>query len=689
MNKLLKQIIISIIILLMIACESSNNKENSDSQNVSPDAYHNGNLINYDFLNHKMLHTKAINVNNTKLSLKSNDAGTDGIEDIFNIGALAYSSLSPLITVGSYINKVTKINALNQTLNSMMSSIQNLQNSVSMLESEINLSNLNFMIYIAAEAQSAEAVAYNNFNNAIGVITNPSTGIYYSFLEATGITNFSIPVNYQSLINNIGAINIKLSGQSDSFVNNINNISASQLPAMANIPVYQFIESINASYVEELYQKMQNYLYTASLPQFPTQGANIAPMLESYNNQIMYIYQIAAQNLQVAYTIDAAINQINYWQMQSSNPSGTPVNQLETNNNVYYHYTGLSIPSEVIAYNQAQQQLAYLYAARYNILYKTTLKYIISDLPFSNFTYPSLKTGNMEIDQFTANDSYQPNIALTTHTSQMHDSATSNQYFPTINTTGGAITSEGFIFYIYSGLNQFTQCQNAILQNTPLSTTNCPSIFSSYAIANTPGYYDGQSLQVYFMPSTTNQPVMSALTNLNNRCNVSDMTNSWNVGFAYVGFNNTAGFSCATDANNVMANPNQTFQPNWTYDVSSADPHATFTWQQRGVNFLWIQGQSGNPTLSGGNMSVDTAKYYTPWGFPFGINMNNYTSALVFNINNNNGRSFPFSCMSSDPLCFTYSGSSGGGICLGGQYLTMYQNGETKNIGYIQVNGSC
>lgn len=609
------------------------------------------------------------------------------VNDILNIGALAFPELAPLSAVTGWITAGVSSAQINNEINTLFTDVAELQTEVTTLQTELNFLDTDFMKFVQAQTETDEHAAYVNFVDSLNEITSTSTGVFYLFEASAGIDS-SGPVDYSTLVANIPAINEKLTGLSAPFVTSINNLSGSQLPIVTpTTDVYKSVEAFSNSTVELLYVQMQDFLYV-NFPQFPNATSDIVPSLNEYNQQIVYVFQTAAAALQAAYSVDASINQINYYQGTLS-PGPTPALEMETNPAIYYTSGGAA--SDVTTYSSVQQELALVYAARYNSLLELATSYIISDAPFNTFTYPSMATGNADLDKFYANQTYQNYFGNTVPSSKMGSTSTTGQNFPVINVTN----SDGYVFYIFTGLNNFTSCQNAFVNGVALDADNCSSVYGSYPVASEPGTYDGQNLQVWLISPTTDEPYQTEATNLWDRCDSGSMSNStWEVTSAFVEYNNTSGFSCPA-SQSVTQGSSPAFSPSWTYSASGEDPHNTFTWETRSTGFQWVTGNTSS--LSGGEIQVETARVTEGTQISLGLDSNNvYYGALAFDISftdqgDEEVVTFTFYCPTYDPICTPYAGTSaqGPGICFGGRYVTVYQNGEENNIGYIQDNGPC
>jgi hypothetical protein len=527
------------------------------------------------------------------------------------------------------------------------------------------------MKYVQAEARSAENEAYVNFVKSMDTITSTSTGVFDLFQSAAEIEPGKT-VSYPHLVKQISEINSELEGRSVPFVQSINQISSSQLAIETpGTNIYKHVAPLVDSTVELLFKQMQNFLYV-NFPVFPNATSDIVPSITEYNQQITYVFQISAAALQAAYVIDASINQINYHKGELD-PGAAPATKMETNPGLYYD-PGTDKKSVVATYSAVQQQLALVYAARYDQLLQLATSYIISDAPFSDYTYPSIDvTGNLDLDKFYSGQSYKDYFINTVPSSDMKSSLTTGQNFPIIDVTN----SDGYIFYMFDGLNEFADCQDAFVNNKALTPNNCQSIYASYPTASEPGSYDGQNLSVWFMSPSTNKPIDAEYTNLAARCDEGSMPNStWSLTSAFVNYNSTAGFSCPPN-NSVTQQSSAAYSPNWTYDPASFDPDNTFTWQNRNTVYLWVSGDTSS--LSGGNITVETAQVSNGTQISLGLNSNNdYQGGLAFDVNwtdegDSEIVSFPFYCPTYDPICTSYDGggsSQGPGICFGGRYLT-------------------
>ena len=609
-----------------------------------------------------------------------------GVNDIVNIGAMVCPALAPAAVLTGLIYNTVSSAQLNNQLNEIFNDINQLQAQVQTLQNELNFLNTDFMKFVIAQTGTDEYAAWTAYSNYINNLVSPSTGTYYVFQSAAGI-NPNVPVNYSQLVANIPQINARLQGQSQSFVTSVNNISATELPVeVGGDQIYKSVASLSDSAIENLFVEMRDYLYV-NLPEFPSQstGGNITTLIEQYNSQIFYVFQTTTSALQAAYTVSAAINQINYYQGTLTPGATPPAFELETNPNLYYSYSSeLSAEENQAAYTNAQKQLALVFAARFNALFNLSVKYLISDKPFSDFQYPSMATGNPSIDKYFSNDSYQSIYNATIPSSKMASTSTNGQSFPAITTN-----SEGYIFYMESGLNQFTSCQNAFIQGQPLSSSNCPSLYGSYYAATQPGDYDGQNLQVWVMNPSGPQPMRTELTNLATRCSQGAMTNQiWQVGTVFDASGKNAGFSCPSGS--LIPVSTASYSPNWNYSADSKDSHNYFYWD---ASNLTITNATGNElSYSNGSFTIETARVSN--GTQFFIYLttsnNSYQGAVIMEMYFTTSYSddeftatFPIYCPTEDPLCAPYQS----GICLGGRYITFVKvNSNTANI---VDNGAC
>lgn len=630
------------------------------------------------------------------------------LDDVASIGKGAYEALGPLPTIISFIGGQRSAHKQKQQFNELFADINQIESQLNVLQDEVNFLGSTFYQYIEQQQQSAADLAYHAYKQDISYISSPSNGALYTFEAGTGVTNWSESVNFSSILNRISDINDELVHSDANFVTAVNQISSSTVPASTTGDPYKSVSTMSNSSVEELYKQMQSVFYTKTLPIFNptgnTPGTNIIPAIESYNNQIMYIYQNSVASLQAAYSVSAGINLLNYKQGVANPQSSEYIKSLETNYSLFYKYSGQSSQQESAAYINAQEQLALVYAARINYLYKTTLQYIISDQPLPDFTYPDVTT-NPQIMQKYPNLSYA-NLFADTVSTQSLGSVTA-QKLPQV--------SEWYtILYMYDGLNQFPQCVEAEYSGESLNTTNCPSVYAGYAPAANNTIYDGVNLQLWGYNPNLGSSQLTAAINLQDRCGESTGQLTWNP-LTMVSSQTATGFGCFN--NNA---------PTSTYPTTAEYAIGTYAYNKEnflsGINKNWyIEGVNGvtflssNYVQSNGRSSTGSSNIIAPnklytqmyddysqptWTFNIfmNISINGYTGTIITQAG---GQAYAGGivnpsgyCPVSDPMCVPVAPATSGGplqFCFGGNLLVLGGDGagDGSSPSTITYEGPC
>ena len=172
-------------------------------------------------------------------------------------------------------------------------------------------------------------------------------------------------------------------------------------------------------------------------------------------------------------------------------------------------YGNNSASVEATNLTNAQEQLALLYAARLNILYKTTMQYIVSDQPITALPNVPTISGSSEwiayANKFMQDHPYTQIIALNKSAKNIVGSINqSSQILPTVN--------ENYVFYQYDGLNDIYTCAINVAQGKSLSSSNCPSLFPNTNQAT----WNGQNFNAYVLQDGT--PYLTGAINPFNEC---------------------------------------------------------------------------------------------------------------------------------------------------------------------------
>ena len=319
----------------------------------------------------------------------------------------------------------SQITTINNTLAYQQSEITNIAGYLGLASGEF----YNYMIALDEEQwQSAKTDYSTSFENLMGI----GSGQYSHFMESTGLWTEGEPTTGLPLSPASAAVS-GLAGEKTTFeslkiakvtMENLWTIIGSQVaptnPACTS-NCYRNVQVDDNSDLVTVYDslatQLELYLPSSTSP-------NSVPDYDSYNSTLVSFYLRSLVALQAGFSMEWFVNQYNFYaagcadsaectSTQSGVCSGTGPNMTDEEYNsaisqCFYggkaiaslggvpgtNYppespTDLSTPQAAgTAYNEAQKQLALLYAARANKLYLNTLNWIFSDAPSAPQAYP-------------------------------------------------------------------------------------------------------------------------------------------------------------------------------------------------------------------------------------------------------------------------------------------------------------
>ena len=339
------------------------------------------------------------------------------------------------------------------------------------------------------------------------------------------------------------------------------------------------------------------------------------------------------------------------------------------------------------------------------MLAKTTLQFVVSDQPFSNFSWPSVPTvTNPDLQDELNKHNYMSALSNNISSFKISNLATAPlQQLPSLSNSESYINANAsnveYVFYQYSGLNQFYTCRQSIMNEESLNSSNCPPIYNN--ISN--GFFNGESFSVnvdYKIDGTWITPAMSTQISLSSYCNsLSDelyLSNTNGVAAALWCVPNTT--------KNLNPNGASTSQLN-SISFGGADPHAYLYFSFLGdlngdnmsnFNFTSSPGTDVTQEFTSNQYKIETAKTtktdYSNSVFTTGITYTNvatgYQGKFYLQGASSWGSKLDWSlwvsCDMNDPLCVD---GGGGNICAAGTLIGISDgNSNTANI---TTHGSC
>jgi hypothetical protein len=366
-------------------------------------------------------------------------------------------------------------NAASACVQSQITTINNTlayqQTEITSIADYLSLESGEFYNSVAALALSGAFGDQSNYFTAFDTLMDPYSGEYSGFMNLTGLWTEGRPTRglpglplfpASAAVSGLAGEKTTFEGLKDNKVTmeNLWTIIGSQVVSVEPEPpctsnCFLNVKQDTASYLLNTYNGLFTYLSTTTLQPLSTApAANFVPDYDSYNSTLVSFYLRSLVALQAGFSMEWLINQYNFYaagcaelpttcaasqQAASSGVcSGTGPNMTDEDsyNSVirqcFYggeaiaslggvpgtNYpprspTDLSTPqAAVTAYNEAQKQLALLYAARANRLYLNTLNYIFSDAPSAPQAYPDggrfITSANCEDTSYTPNPGNQP-----------------------------------------------------------------------------------------------------------------------------------------------------------------------------------------------------------------------------------------------------------------------------------------
>lgn len=422
-------------------------------------------------------------------------------------------------------------------INYMDNQITQLQQNVLTLQNEFYKQNVAVAQQFTGlyEQSLSDANSYIDGGGSKGQFV--SNGVYQELMDAAGLTNNGVPVAGANLLTMASQVFPRLEVGTFSiayaigFQNAVQNISGSSLNVGCSNNCFTQVNVNSNSALIQTYKSLNN-TFMAQLPIALASKANgdgtsnptVAPLFDQYNDTIAAIYLSQLKALQQSYTIEWMINRMNFYAYTTSSMPNLMIPSLGQVAGTYYNYNAVMSESstattqtQVAAYNDAQNQLAKLYAARINVLFNNTISYMISDKP-SVMQHPLVESGAIFYVNLPASKTQ-----FTQQTTSASEAAQINQSF--VQTLGSKVQSalsllpgnsykNQAVFYQYKGLIDQSRCESATqsyalnpgLYNNNISqainSQSCPMMYSD--INGQPvnnGEWNNNTLQPYFINS--------------------------------------------------------------------------------------------------------------------------------------------------------------------------------------------
>lgn len=514
---------------------------------------------------------------------------------------------------------------INAQLADQEGQIQNLQVDYALQQNEI------YQLMVT-EATDETNLDLTNYNNAIAVISptnNGGAGIFGNFMQNLGFWNSNYTsvdgasiagsASGQSFLTTVSAS----TAEAQPFAQNLNSLSGSavNVTACSTTECPRSAISTNPSSSLVMLWSSEAQQLQAQAAQTRSQGNNVVPLFDQYNNTIAEQFQNSLGVLQQAFSLESMVNQLNYDHATTNCSWGqstecTNIDSFGGIPGTWYGYcktltdgacATTSTAAETTTYNQAQYRLAQVYAWRVGLLYESALSFLFTDAPIAPQGYPSTTASGTIAGRTITSPAipYGTVIGAALTGIAGLDAASPMASLPDAVTSGGSTWQTNAALYQYSGIFDANGCANGIIAanqaigaSAPPPSNPCPpAIF----LTNQGGpvdqaLYNGNVLQPY-----TNQSGSVALTGLLQAnllmCNPGAANLSWYTP-PVQNTNNAAGLVLGQwylNCGNWAAITNATYCfPGATCPIAWSDPVSGDPWLLSGY-YSWSSPQTPSP----------------------------------------------------------------------------------------------
>lgn len=466
-------------------------------------------------------------------------AGVTAASGFLNFIPVAGPALGAITTAGGGVLSLFGASAGNTCIENQ---IANINQQLSEQQTQINdiqdqldlLSNSFYQAYYAG-AVAIAGLADQNFQDALQNFTGipgGTGGLFATFMQDVGLWQNVSPVPGASLQNPSQGTVANASpdeGSQSTFRNSLQSLSGTAYDTSCSSNCYATVTSIleepgcstsnptGCSAIIAAYASLAESLVAAittctaaDSSACPTQPPNAVPSIDQYNATVVSMYQQAVYAMQQAFTIEYATNQANFFYGLANPAAPVPPGFTENSwggvpGTFYSPQAGaFDAATESGVYDQAQRQLALMYAARINALYANTLSYLFTDTPIGGQAWPT------EAATVVIGGSSTPVPNPIQYASQVGANLSPGAPLDLVQ-LGGATWRAETALYQYVGLQDVNSCISAVesfnasasapgLITTALAGGACPSILAL------PG---GGSLDESTLNATTMNPYTS------------------------------------------------------------------------------------------------------------------------------------------------------------------------------------
>lgn len=447
----------------------------------------------------------------------------------FGIGQYLYNHPTGLTSCLAYSDQTftNDLNEVQNELNGIESQVTDINGQIQILLSDIVIN-----------ARSIAGINNQSLNQAELYINGSDSidGMTQDFLKYSGLANQDGESSGNTLLdmstNDYSEISTMVISDNINYQIALTNSSGTQVNNSCLNNCYQYVSQNQGSALILTYQSIYES-YLDQIQQTLSQSQNIVPLVQNYNNTLVYLYQQSMLTLQSAYSIEFMINKANYFAAIRGLNKQYQIPTLSNYGGTYYTYSGKIESDNLVAqtnnYNLTQQQLSLLYSAKFNQLYINTIQYIMTD-PAATFQLESSQIMYYDVNG-VLKSIYESNEYLNNVSKNVVSPisfAPGSQWKTNNNGVMG-------VLYQFDGIRNPAICNSSLSnyvknessESKPFNAISCPVLFNSVNNSTESGYYNGINLIPYVANYNTQTVTLTeSVNNIISACNIGETIGS-------------------------------------------------------------------------------------------------------------------------------------------------------------------